>query len=441
MVPVGASTPIHPPASPHSVRTSHSRGTACFVAGLVVVAGVATRVSAQSARTIPVKTLGPITAVAKDTVGPVLAVRELSNRSVLVNDLAGRRVLLFDPPLGTAKVVIDTVGGTEPDAPFKVPQPSAVLIRYFGDSTLYPFRLSQSLLVLDEKGKVARVMSLPRQSDIATVGAGGEAGTPGIDSKGRLVYHGVYRPRPPVIDSARPWQPPIPVQVDSSPIVRADFDTRKIDTLAALKLNLGAPFKNLEVDDKGNVIMHMYVNLSGVDDQWAYLSDGTIAVLSVHDYHIEWTDPDGTHRSSPKMPFDWRRLTDVDKQRMMDSVRPMLEERNNVTPRTMNTPMGPRTARQRFEFLPPERFGDYEQPVQTGAVKADLDAHLWILPRTSLGAKGGLLYDVINRKGDIEYRVQFPPGYALAGFGTGGVLYVVRVDGRKAILERTSVKQ
>jgi len=103
--------------------------------------------------------------------------------------------------------------------------------------------------------------------------------------------------------------------------------------------------------------------------------------------------------------------------------------------------MGPRTARQQFEFLPPERFGDYEQPVQTGAVKADLDAHLWILPRTSLGAKGGLLYDVINRKGDIEYRVQFPAGYALAGFGTGGVLYVVRVDGRKAILERTSVKQ
>lgn len=79
--------------------------------------------------------------------------------------------------------------------------------------------------------------------------------------------------------------------------------------------------------------------------------------------------------------------------------------------------------------------------MQTGAVKADLDAHLWILPRTSLGAKNGLLYDVINRKGEIEYRVQFPATYALAGFGTDGVLYVVRVEGRKAILERTSVKQ
>jgi hypothetical protein len=125
---------------------------------------------------------------------------------------------------------------------------------------------------------------------------------------------------------------------------------------------------------------------------------------------------------------------------MMDSIRPMLEERNSVTPRTMNTPMGPRTARQQFEFLPRERFGDYEQPVQTGAVKADLDAHLWILPRTSLGAKDGLLYDVINRKGEIEYRVQFPKDHALAGFGSGGVVYVVRVDGRKAMLGRTTVK-
>jgi hypothetical protein len=273
-----------------------------------------------------------------------------------------------------------------------------------------------------------------------TIGAGGEAGTPGIDSKGRMVYHGRYAPRPPIADPERPWQPPIPVQLDSSPIVRVDFDIRTIDTLAALKLNIGAPFKKLEVDDQGNVIMRMYVNLLGVDDQWAYLSDGTIAVLSVHDYHIEWTDPDGTHRSTAKMPFDWKQLTDADKKAMMDSVRPQLEQRNSVPPRIMNTPSGPRNARQQFEFLPPEKFGDYEQPVQTGAVKADLDAHLWILPRTSLGAKDGLLYDVINRKGEIEYRVQFPKGYALAGFGPRGVVYVVRGDGRKAILERTTVK-
>jgi hypothetical protein len=140
------------------------------------------------------------------------------------------------------------------------------------------------------------------------------------------------------------------------------------------------------------------------------------------------------------MPFDWKRLTDVDKQRVIDSLRPMLDQRNSVAPRTMNTPNGPRTARQQFEFYPLDQFPDYEQPVQTGAVQADRDARLWILPRTSLSAKDGLLYDVINRKGEIVERVQFPKNYALAGFGEKGVVYVVHLDGRKGTLERTTVK-
>jgi hypothetical protein len=140
------------------------------------------------------------------------------------------------------------------------------------------------------------------------------------------------------------------------------------------------------------------------------------------------------------MPFDWKKLTEADKLRMIDSLRPELERRNSVAPRTMNTPSGPRTARQQFEFLPPEKFGDFEQPVQTGAVKSDLDARLWTLPKTSLGAKDGLLYDVINRKGEIVERVQFPAGYVLGGFGEHGVLYVIHMNGRNGTLERTTVK-
>src|SRR6185295_9029419 len=110
------------------------------------------------------------------------------------------------------------------------------------------------------------------------------------------------------------------------------------------------------------------INILGVDDQWAFLSDGTVAVLSVQDYHINWVDPDGTHRSTPKMPFDWKRLSDADKQKKMDSLKTQLAEINSTPPRTMMTPNGPRTARQQFEFLPLERFGDYDQPVQTGSV-------------------------------------------------------------------------
>ncbi len=395
---------------------------------------------AQASPRIPIRTLAPSSVVSQDSVGPVLAVRELSDGRVMVNDLATRRVLLFDATLGTARVVIDTVGGTGPDAPTKVPLPAATLIPYLGDSTIYPDRASQSLLVLDADGNVARVMSLPKPADIVTISAGGEAGHPGFDAQGRLVYHGMA-PRPPrVPDAERPWLPPIPVQIDTAPIVRADFDTRTLDTLTRLKLNISAPFNKREVDGEGNVVMRMYINVLGVDDQWAFLSDGTVAVLSVQDYHINWVDPDGTRRSTPKMPFDWKRLSDADKKRMKDSLATRLAEVNSAQPRLMMTPNGPRSARQQFEFLPPEKFGDYEQPVETGAVKADLDARLWILPRTSLSAKGGLLYDVINRNGEIVERVQFPKGHALAGFGPRGVVYAVHLNGRKGTLVRTTVE-
>jgi hypothetical protein len=397
--------------------------------------------ASQSSAKIPIRTIAPSTAVSTDSVGPVLALRELSNGSVMVNDLASRRVLLFDAKLATAKPVIDTIGGSGPGAPAKVVAWANTLIPYAGDSTLYVDRATQSLLVLDPNGKSARVMSLPRPGDFVTIGSGGEAGEPGFDSQGRLVYHGLpVRPRPKV-DEERPWLPPIPVQVDSAPIVRADLDTRKIDTLTALKLNISAPYKALEVDGDGNAIMRMYINPLGVDDPWALLSDGTVAVLSVQDYHINWVDPDGTRRSTPKMPFDWKRITEADRKRIIDSLTPRLEQINSQAPRTMNTPNGPRSARQQFEFLPPEKFGDYEQPVQTGALKADRNARLWILPRTSLSASGGgLLYDVVNRKGEIVERVQLPKNYVLAGFGEKNAVYVIHLNGGKGTLERTVVR-
>jgi hypothetical protein len=57
-------------------------------------------------------------------------------------------------------------------------------------------------------------------------------------------------------------------------------------------------------------------------------------------------------------------------------------------------------------------------------MRADPDNNLWILPTTSAQARGGYLYDVVNRKGEIVERVQFPEGRELAGFGPGGVIYM-----------------
>jgi hypothetical protein len=72
----------------------------------------------------------------------------------------------------------------------------------------------------------------------------------------------------------------------------------------------------------------------------------------------------------------------------------------------------------------PKELPDYYPPVRAGQVKADPEGNVWILPSTSSLAKGGLLFDVVNRKGEVFERVQLPANRNLLGFGPDGVLYL-----------------
>src|SRR2546423_15321344 len=60
----------------------------------------------------PVRQLGPVTAVAKEPLGAVSSVRQLPNGRGLVNDIIGRRVLMFDSSLSNVMVVGDTTSAT-----------------------------------------------------------------------------------------------------------------------------------------------------------------------------------------------------------------------------------------------------------------------------------------------------------------------------------------
>src|SRR5690348_8397277 len=147
---------------------------------------------AQTARDIPIRAPAPSSAASADSVGPVVVVRALSNGTVLVNDYGSRRVVLFDATLGHSRIVIDTIGGAGPDAPMSVAAAAGTLIPYLSDSSLYADRLGRSFFVLDADGKVARVMSIPRPTDIAMLSTGDNFGNPGFDAKGRLIYRGTF---------------------------------------------------------------------------------------------------------------------------------------------------------------------------------------------------------------------------------------------------------
>jgi hypothetical protein len=216
-------------------------------------------------------------------------------------------------------------------------------------------------------------------------------------------------------------------------VLRADFDARRVDTVVMMQTPTQRS-KIVSVTSDGlrrGATVYGLASPLPITDEWAYFPDGTIAIARGQDYHIDWIAPDGTRRSSEKMPFDWRRLTDDEKQRMVDSLQRQLDSIRDANIARMVKADPRRTAAaisatyNRTEVLKPSELPDYYPPIRVGSqMRVDPDGNLWILPTTSLQAKGGYLYDVVNRKGEIVERVQFPEGRGLAGFGPSGAVYM-----------------
>jgi hypothetical protein len=206
------------------------------------------------------------------------------------------------------------------------------------------------------------------------------------------------------------------------------------------------------------------------EDSWSVLSDGTIAFVRGRDYHVDWILPDGTKRSTDKLPFDWKRLTDEDKQHLIDSARVVRDSLVAIRNRRVNGPAtsgragdvgggdpsqgrgrsgggaadpatGQQGSIQKIAFVPLSEIPDYYPPIHPNAAMADADGNLWILPTTSAQSKQGeLVYDVVNPKKGLFQRVRMPLGRSIAGFGKGGVVYLQSGDRTNGFyLERARV--
>ncbi len=431
-----------------SIVRSVTLGVASFTLG-----------TALCAQSLPaVRPLGPVTRVSPtDVLGSVSSVRPLPGGRLLVNDLVRRQVVLLDSMFAREMIVADTTAATANAYGAR----AGGLIPYRGDSSLFIDPASLSMLVIDPAGKVARVMAVPRPTD-AQFMVGGPFGTPGFDSKGRIVYRGFTRPNmpPPSADRSTAFQ--APDQPDSAPILRVALDTRTLDTAAFFKI----PKTKASVtqNDRGQVSISMVMNPMPVVDDWTLLPDGTLAVVRGADYHVDWLAPDGSRTSTPKIPFDWQRMSDEAKVTFLDSAKTAMEAARS---RAAGTPgangnvvtaaaqagaagMAGGSVVMRFEAGPggggpapaggspmtlappainmvqPNELPDYRPAFGTGATRADLDGNLWI--RTSKVANGGPVYDVVNRSGVLVDRVAFPFGRVIAGFGPGVVYMGVRDD-------------
>ena len=109
---------------------------------------------------------------------------------------------------------------------------------------------------------------------------------------------------------------------DSTAIVRVDLATRKVDTAAYYKIPKTK--MNVVQTDKGMTVTNELNPMPIVDD-WAVLSNGSVAIVRGQDYHVDILKADGTLASATKVPFDWQRLSDEEKVAVIDSAKAALE--------------------------------------------------------------------------------------------------------------------
>jgi hypothetical protein len=394
--------------------------------------------------------LGAIAAKSGVTWNVIIGVRPLPNGRLLVNDVAGRKIVLLDSSLAQLSVVADTTSATATAYSGRI----ASIIPYKADSTLFVDPQSMSMMVIDPTGKMtARVMALPRSEDAGMLG-GAMGASAALDAKGRLVYRAPFRfsrVGPPPTDGKMPM---IPTPPESAMIVRVDLATRQLDTVGVIKI----PKMNVQVsqDEKGNMRMNMEMNPLPTVDEWAVLSDGSVAFVRGRDYHVDFVNGDGSKTSAPKIPFEWQRLSDEDKVAFIDSVKAARARLASSAPTPAGAPtggpppagdgerrvfvqMGPDggggrgatpnlNPQSQVSFVSPSDLPDYKPPFFANSVRADASGNIWVRTIPTRQMPGGPVYDVINREGKLVDRVQVPEGRTIVGFGADGSVYLVTRD-------------
>ncbi len=423
---------------------------------------------AAAAQTPTVRLINTPDASSKPEFAMVAAVRQLAGGRLLVNDIQNRQLTILDPGLANAFVLADSTSGQLNSYGTR----GGGLIRYVSDSTLFVDPAGLSMFVIDPNGKIARVASVPRSQDAGSLG-NNLLGTPGVDAAGRLVYRSgglrITQQSGAKGGGGGAGGFMMPDFPDSTAIVRVDLATRKVDTAAYYKIPKTK--MNVVQTDKGMTATNELNPMPIVDD-WAVLSNGSIAIVRGQDYHVDILKADGTVASATKVPFDWQRMSDEEKVAVIDSAKATQERMRAAGPADGNAVMaggargggpggpggmvvmsfqtsgpdgggvGSKVASMgggmQQSFVSATELPDYRPAFSQGAARADEDGNVWVrTSATRAGAIGGLIYDVINGQGALADRVQIPAGRTIVGFGKGGVVYMVARDKTGAWIERT----
>jgi hypothetical protein len=404
---------------------------------------------AAQTQTLPaVRQLGAPIATSPKTFRLVNFVRALPNGRLLANDAIAHRLFLLDTSFQQLAIVADTGAGVA--TPYG--SRGGGLLPFLADSSLFVDASTPAIDVIDPTGKVVRVMSLPTPRDVGGMTQSSRAGWPSTDARGRLIYRGAA-PRNP----DKPLSPGQTAPVafpDSAPILRADLATRRVETIGWYKTERITGVRLMNADGTSHSVI-TNDPLPYMDD-FAVLSDGTVAIIRGREYAIETIGPNGETTKPVKIPYPWEHLSDDAKIALMDSVKKgdsdtptSIVGAGSTTATTAAGGAGLSASNSRstpqldaliaaYGYVKASELPDYRPAFNFGAVRPDARGNVWIRTLQPARSSSVAIYDIVTREGKLIDRVELPVNRSIVGFDTTSV-YLVAREANNAWLERVKL--
>lgn len=390
---------------------------------IALLASTALPVAAQQ----PTRTLAKPLAEYAEPFSQIAAVRELKDGRLLVVDSRDKLVQLVNLTANSATKV-----GREGSGPGEYGLPTQ-LFALPGDSSVIFDPLNQRYLLVHPDGKPGASFRVgdepsapprpqqgqrPEGGQVMRIGGLGFGMPRASDARGRLYFEG----------GGISMGPNGPVTADTAPIVRYDRTTKVADTLAWVHL----PKNNASVKSSGSGgNQRMEVRIGGrtpypARDAWTVLSNGTLVIARVGDYHLDLVSPTRVVTRGPAVVFSAVKVGNAEKQEYRD------QSKNAGGISISRSEGGPGGSQTRASTAPPP----FEEPSEWPSTKPPFNANgifatpageIWIA-RNRAASDPIPTYDVFSASGKPAGKVVLPKQTRVIGFGAGGTVYTIRVD-------------
>jgi hypothetical protein len=392
------------------------------------------------------RALGRVVAASPVPFASIRNVVSHSDGRILVHDVGRRTVLLLDTLLRPIRTVLDSTGGERNSL-----APNSFIFPFLADSSLLFDPRASALIVIEPDGTLGRVMAPP------VGGVRGAFGPPGTSSGLGIVFISLA-PRKPytagpvgVMDVRRIH--------DSLLVVRMDVSTRALDTVAKLGTAV-----TLETRRGPSLVGSPQIELFPFYDAAMVMTDGSIAVFRAREYRVEFIAPDRTRSVGPRLAYPWRGVNDNDRTKLLEAINGLrrhafdsaLAKRAADSARTG---VGPTVARaaargrggpvQQVPAPPPippayvsaDEIPDFLPPTGPNPMLVDADNNVWLKPLSLDSAPDDdVVWEIINRKGELIDRVRVPINRTIVGFARGGYVLLTARDAGVATLQKVRVR-